>query len=43
VLEHGAAGFMLFSPPGGTPVITSLTRWGQEIGPAIRQAIAKEK
>jgi len=43
VLEHGAAGFMLFSPPGGTPDVTSLTRWGQEIGPAVREAIAKEK
>lgn len=42
VLEHGAAGFMLFPPPGGTPDITSLTRWGQEIGPAVCQAIAKE-
>jgi alkanesulfonate monooxygenase SsuD/methylene tetrahydromethanopterin reductase-like flavin-dependent oxidoreductase (luciferase family) len=42
VLEHGAAGFMLFSPPGGTPDITSLTRWGQEIVPAVREAIAKE-
>jgi alkanesulfonate monooxygenase SsuD/methylene tetrahydromethanopterin reductase-like flavin-dependent oxidoreductase (luciferase family) len=43
VLEHGASGFMLFSPPGGAPDITSLTRWGREIGPAVREAIAKEK
>lgn len=43
VLEHGAAGFMLFSPPGGTPDIASLTRWGQEIGPAVREAITREK
>jgi alkanesulfonate monooxygenase SsuD/methylene tetrahydromethanopterin reductase-like flavin-dependent oxidoreductase (luciferase family) len=43
VLEHGASGFMLFSPAGGAPDITSLTRWGREIGPAVREAIAKEK
>jgi alkanesulfonate monooxygenase SsuD/methylene tetrahydromethanopterin reductase-like flavin-dependent oxidoreductase (luciferase family) len=42
VLEHGASGFMLFSPPGGTPDVTSLARWGREIGPAVREAIAKE-
>jgi hypothetical protein len=34
---------VLFSPPGGAPDITSLARWGQEIGPAVREAIAKEK
>lgn len=40
VLEHGAAGFMLFSPSGGTPDATSLARWGREIVPAVREAVA---
>jgi alkanesulfonate monooxygenase SsuD/methylene tetrahydromethanopterin reductase-like flavin-dependent oxidoreductase (luciferase family) len=43
VLEHGAAGFMLFSPEGGTPDIVSLTRWAREIVPAVREKIAKER
>jgi alkanesulfonate monooxygenase SsuD/methylene tetrahydromethanopterin reductase-like flavin-dependent oxidoreductase (luciferase family) len=43
VLEHGAAGFMLFSPEGGTPDIVSVTRWAREIVPAVREMIAKEK
>jgi alkanesulfonate monooxygenase SsuD/methylene tetrahydromethanopterin reductase-like flavin-dependent oxidoreductase (luciferase family) len=43
VLEHGASGFMLFSPDGGTPDAVSLGRWGAEIVPAIREAIAKER
>lgn len=42
ILDYGAGGFMLFSPPGGTPDIDSLSRWGKEIVPAIREAIAKE-
>jgi alkanesulfonate monooxygenase SsuD/methylene tetrahydromethanopterin reductase-like flavin-dependent oxidoreductase (luciferase family) len=42
VLEHGAAGFMLFSPRGGTPDIVSLARWAREIVPAVREAIGKE-
>jgi alkanesulfonate monooxygenase SsuD/methylene tetrahydromethanopterin reductase-like flavin-dependent oxidoreductase (luciferase family) len=40
VLEHGAAGFMLFSPEGGTPDMVSLTCWSREIVPAIREMIA---
>jgi alkanesulfonate monooxygenase SsuD/methylene tetrahydromethanopterin reductase-like flavin-dependent oxidoreductase (luciferase family) len=40
VLEHGASGFMLFSPTGGTPDATSLARWAREIAPAVREAIA---
>lgn len=28
VLEHGASGFMLFSPEGGTPDMVSLRLWG---------------
>jgi alkanesulfonate monooxygenase SsuD/methylene tetrahydromethanopterin reductase-like flavin-dependent oxidoreductase (luciferase family) len=39
VLEHGASGFMLFSPQGGTPDTTSLGRWAREIVPAVREAI----
>ncbi|GAA4622242.1 LLM class flavin-dependent oxidoreductase [Actinoallomurus vinaceus] len=42
VLEHGASGFMLFSPEGGTPDLVSLGRWAAEIAPAVREAIAKE-
>ncbi|MEU6879500.1 LLM class flavin-dependent oxidoreductase [Streptomyces sp. NPDC046712] len=42
VLEHGASGFVLFSPRGGTPDIASLGRWAGEIVPAVREAIAKE-
>lgn len=42
VLEHGASGFMLFSPGGGTTDIVSLGRWASEIVPAVREAIAKE-
>ena len=41
VREHGAAGFMLFSPEGGTPDSVSLTRWAREIVPAVREMIAK--
>ncbi|WP_020660523.1 LLM class flavin-dependent oxidoreductase [Amycolatopsis benzoatilytica] len=40
VLEHGASGFVLFSPGGGTPDRDSLSRWGQEIAPAVREAIS---
>ncbi|MFD7325877.1 LLM class flavin-dependent oxidoreductase [Streptomyces sp. NPDC059875] len=42
VLEHGASGFTLFSPHGGTPDLASLGRWAGEIVPAVREAIAKE-
>jgi hypothetical protein len=42
VLEHGASGFILFSPSGGTTDIVSLGRWATEIVPAIREAISKE-
>jgi alkanesulfonate monooxygenase SsuD/methylene tetrahydromethanopterin reductase-like flavin-dependent oxidoreductase (luciferase family) len=40
VLEHGASGFMLFSPSGGTPDATSVARWAEEIVPAVREAVA---
>ncbi|MEU7800377.1 LLM class flavin-dependent oxidoreductase [Micromonospora arborensis] len=42
VLEHGASGFTLFSPSGGTPDIASLSRWATEIAPAVREATGKE-
>ncbi len=42
VLEHGAAGFMLFSPSGGTHDAISVSRWAKEIVPAVREAVAKE-
>jgi alkanesulfonate monooxygenase SsuD/methylene tetrahydromethanopterin reductase-like flavin-dependent oxidoreductase (luciferase family) len=42
VLEHGASGFTLFSPGGGTQDAVSLGRWAAEIVPAVREAIAKE-
>jgi alkanesulfonate monooxygenase SsuD/methylene tetrahydromethanopterin reductase-like flavin-dependent oxidoreductase (luciferase family) len=41
VLEHGASGFTLFSPEGGTQDIVSLGRWAAEIVPAVREVIAK--
>ena len=40
VLEHHAAGFMLFSPEGGTPDKVSLACWSGEIVPAVREMIA---
>ncbi|TDD79102.1 LLM class flavin-dependent oxidoreductase [Actinomadura darangshiensis] len=41
VLEHGASGFTLFSPSGGTQDLASIARWGAEIVPAVREAVAK--
>jgi alkanesulfonate monooxygenase SsuD/methylene tetrahydromethanopterin reductase-like flavin-dependent oxidoreductase (luciferase family) len=41
VLEHGASGFTLFSPEGGTQDIVSIGRWAAEIAPAVREAVAK--
>jgi alkanesulfonate monooxygenase SsuD/methylene tetrahydromethanopterin reductase-like flavin-dependent oxidoreductase (luciferase family) len=38
VLDHHAGGFILFSPPGGTPDPTTLATWAQEIAPAVRAA-----
>jgi hypothetical protein len=40
VLEHGASGFTLFSPSGGTQDAVSLARWAREIVPAVREAVA---
>lgn len=42
VVEHGASGFTLFSPEGGTQDIASVGRWAAEIAPAVREAVAKE-
>ena len=42
VLQHGAAGFLLFSPAGGAPEADALGRWAREIAPAVRQAVAEE-
>lgn len=41
VLEHGAAGFMLFSPDGGTPDARSAGLWAAEIVPAVRETISR--
>jgi alkanesulfonate monooxygenase SsuD/methylene tetrahydromethanopterin reductase-like flavin-dependent oxidoreductase (luciferase family) len=43
VLEHGASGFILFSTGAGAQEARSLARWGQEVVPAVREAIAKER
>src|SRR5207248_392338 len=40
VLDHGASGFMLFSPSGATPDETAVARWATEIVPAVREAVA---
>ncbi|GLZ00381.1 LLM class flavin-dependent oxidoreductase [Actinoplanes sp. NBRC 103695] len=39
VRDHGASGFMLFSPTGGAPDETTLARWAHEIAPAVRHAV----
>jgi alkanesulfonate monooxygenase SsuD/methylene tetrahydromethanopterin reductase-like flavin-dependent oxidoreductase (luciferase family) len=41
VLEHGAAGFTLFTPGGGHADDVALGRWAQEIAPAVREAVRK--
>ncbi|HEY0812101.1 MAG TPA: LLM class flavin-dependent oxidoreductase [Pseudonocardia sp.] len=38
VLEHGARGFVLFTPDGGSPDGPTLSRWAREIAPAVREA-----
>lgn len=42
VLEHGASGFTLFSPSGGTHGLDTLGRWANEIAPAVRELVAKD-
>lgn len=39
VLEHGASGFTLFAADFGTQDEVALGRWGQEIAPAVREAV----
>ncbi|MEV0900461.1 LLM class flavin-dependent oxidoreductase [Actinoplanes sp. NPDC049802] len=39
VLDHGAAGFTLFSPGGGTPDSMTLGRWANEVAPAVRAGV----
>ncbi|WP_410569146.1 LLM class flavin-dependent oxidoreductase [Amycolatopsis sp. cmx-4-61] len=39
VLEHGAAGFVLFGPGGSTPDPAAAARWAEEIVPAVRDAV----
>ncbi|WP_410630152.1 LLM class flavin-dependent oxidoreductase [Amycolatopsis sp. cmx-4-83] len=41
VLEHEAAGFVLFGPGGSTPDAVAAARWAGEIVPAVREAVAK--
>jgi alkanesulfonate monooxygenase SsuD/methylene tetrahydromethanopterin reductase-like flavin-dependent oxidoreductase (luciferase family) len=41
VLDHGAAGFVLFGPGGSTPDEVAAARWAEEIAPAVRKAVAK--
>lgn len=44
VINHGAAGFVLFAGRDGTPHDdASLARWAQEIAPAVREAVAAER
>ncbi|GAA1652666.1 LLM class flavin-dependent oxidoreductase [Actinoplanes couchii] len=43
VLDHGASGFILFSPSGGTPDATTLARWASEIAPAVREATGQPR
>lgn len=42
VLNHGASGFILFSPTGGAQDTVSLSRWATEIAPAVREAITHD-
>jgi len=39
VLDHSAAGFILFSPDHGVHDETTLARWAQEIAPPVREAL----
>ena len=43
VLEHGASGFILFAPDGGTPDLGSISRWAREIVPAVREATGSRR
>lgn len=39
VKDHDASGFLLFSTSGGMPDAASLRIWGEQIAPAVRDAI----
>lgn len=39
VLEHDAAGFIYFPAADGTPRHTALSRWAQDVVPAVREAL----
>ena len=39
VVEHGAAGFTLFSPEGGASDSATVARWSAEIAPAVRASV----
>jgi alkanesulfonate monooxygenase SsuD/methylene tetrahydromethanopterin reductase-like flavin-dependent oxidoreductase (luciferase family) len=39
VVNHDAAGFVLFAPGGAEPDTEMLSRWAEEIVPAIREAV----
>jgi alkanesulfonate monooxygenase SsuD/methylene tetrahydromethanopterin reductase-like flavin-dependent oxidoreductase (luciferase family) len=41
VLEHGAAGFLLFSATGGMPDPVTLGRWANEVAPAVRERVGQ--
>ncbi|SDS63187.1 LLM class flavin-dependent oxidoreductase [Actinoplanes derwentensis] len=43
VIDHGAAGFILFAPDGGTPDSTTLSRWASEVVPEVREATAAHR
>jgi alkanesulfonate monooxygenase SsuD/methylene tetrahydromethanopterin reductase-like flavin-dependent oxidoreductase (luciferase family) len=42
VLDHAAAGFILFTGSYGTSDDKTLSRWANEIAPAVRETITKE-
>ena len=43
MLQHHAHGFILFPHPGGEQNSTALGRWAQEIAPAVREAITRDR
>ncbi|WP_410611146.1 LLM class flavin-dependent oxidoreductase [Amycolatopsis sp. lyj-109] len=43
VLDHGAAGFNFSEPSGSVEDLAILGRWANEIVPAVREAVAKER
>ncbi len=41
VLDHGAAAFIYWLPPGDSLSDTTLNLWAHEVVPAVREAIAR--